>query len=88
MTGAKGKSGGQRDGAGRPRQSTIAKNGLIAVPLDRAALVISRNGHRFEPLEDSSGVYYMVDGDRIENYFEAAHEFQARANPKRYRRTQ
>ena len=51
MPGTKGKSGGRRDGAGRPRSTTITHNGHIAAVLSSIALVVSRNGHRFEAFE-------------------------------------
>ena len=85
MTGRMGKSGGRRDGAGRPRSTTITHNGHIAAVLSSVALVVSRNGHRFEAFEQANGlIYYMIDDDRFDDYTDAAHEFQRRANPKRY----
>ena len=85
MSGTKGKSGGRRDGAGRPRSTTITHNGHIAAVLSSIALVVSRNGHRFEAFESINGlIYYMVDDDRFDDYMTAAREFQRCVNPKRY----
>lgn len=83
--GKRANTGGRRDGAGRPRSTTITHNGHIAAVLSKVALVVSRNGHRFETFEQANGlIYYMIDDDRFDDYLEAAREFQRRANPTRY----
>lgn len=84
MPGRKGKSGGTRNGAGRPRSTTIEKNGRVAVPLDMANKITSRNGHTFERVACEPQDYFLVDGERFDHYHEAANEFQKRANPDRY----
>ncbi len=46
--------------------------------------VKSRNGHTFKRVRSKPWDYFLVDGVRYDNYYEAVNEFRKLANPKRY----